>query len=169
MPGENYCSSEKASKSSVGDGGCSWILRSYKCTLEQADAENKSLEEIVIKRWGSLEKLHALLQSAGIDPSNPDHRTSKKKYLYSSHSADHQRKDEGENTSHHGSHSRDDHEGRKRSHHDSHRRDDQGDRNMSHYDSHHKSGRKPESKGIFLKPGEGNSKPAVKYERESQT
>lgn len=183
LPDEN-CSSDKTSESSVGDGGRSWILRSYKRALEQAEAENKSLEEIAIKRWGSLEKLHALLQSSGIDPSNPDHSTSRKKYLYSSHSADHQRKDAVENRSHHASHSRDDHEGRKRLchdsrrrddhegrkrlHHDSHRRDDQGDGNILHYDSHHRSGRKPGSKGIFLKPGEGNSKSAVKNERESQ-
>lgn len=195
LPDENHAS-DKMSKSAVGDGGRNWILRSYKRALEQAEAENKSLEEIAIKRWGSLEKLHALLQSAGIDPSNPDHSTSKK-YLYSSHSTDHQSKDEdgnrshhdsqrmddhvGKKRSHHVSHRKDDHEDRKRSHHDSHRRDDhkekrnhshssddQGDRNMSRHDSNHRSGRRLESKGIFLKPGEGNSKPTVKYEKESQ-
>ena len=73
------------SKTAVGDGGRSWILRSYKRALEQAEAENRSFEDIAVKRWGSLEKLHALLRSAGIDPSHPDCSTSKE-YDYSSHS-----------------------------------------------------------------------------------
>ena len=77
--------SSQVSKSAVGDGGRSWILRSYKRALEQAEAENKSFEDIAVKRWGSLEKLYTLLQSAGIDPSNPDCSVSKK-HDYSSHS-----------------------------------------------------------------------------------
>ena len=71
--------SNQLSKSSVGDGGRSWILRSYKRALEQAEAENRTFEEIAVKRWGSLEKLYKLLQSAGIDPHNPDSSSSKKR------------------------------------------------------------------------------------------
>ena len=70
--------SNQPSKTAVGDGGRSWILRSYKRALEQAEAENRSFEDIAVKRWGSLEKLYTLLRSAGIDPSNPDSSISKK-------------------------------------------------------------------------------------------
>ena len=77
--------SGQLSKTAVGDGGRSWILRSYKRALEQAEAENRSFEDIAVKRWGSLEKLYTLLRSAGIDPSNPD-CTISKKHDYSSHS-----------------------------------------------------------------------------------
>lgn len=134
-------SSDRASRSAVGDGGRSWILRSYKRALEQAEAEKKSLEEIAVKRWGSLEKLHALLKSAGIDPNDPDRCTSKK-YLYSSRSTDHKRRD--------------------------HVKAKDSSENSSHFDSHKKSARRSESKSIFLKPGEGNRKPAEKYGKESQ-
>lgn len=74
--------SSQSSKFPVGDGGHSWILRSYKRALEQAEAENRSFEDIAVKRWGSLDKLYTLLRSAGIDPSNPDCSVSN----YSSHS-----------------------------------------------------------------------------------
>lgn len=132
-------SSDKTSKSAVGDGGRSWILRSYKRALEQAEAENKSLEEVAIKRWGSLEKLHSLLKSAGIDPSHPDHGMSKK-YLYTSHSSDHLRRDGIEESS-----------------------------KKLHSYSHTKGTRKPEKGGsLFLKPGESSDKPVVKYKKESQ-
>ena len=69
----------------TGDGGRSWILRSYKRALEQADSEGKKLSEIATKRWGSLDKLHSLLRAAGIDPNNPDNKpfSKQREYLYS--------------------------------------------------------------------------------------
>lgn len=75
--------SSQLSKSAIGDGGRSWILRSYKRALEQAEAENRSFEDIAVKRWGSLDKLYTLLQSAGIDPSDPDSGVSKKHNYHS--------------------------------------------------------------------------------------
>ncbi len=75
--------SNQLSKTAVGDGGRSWILRSYKRALEQAEAENSSFEDIAVKRWGSLDKLYTLLRSAGIDPSNPDSCVSKKHTYHS--------------------------------------------------------------------------------------
>lgn len=75
--------SSQLSKTAIGDGGRSWILRSYKRALEQAEAENRSFEDIAVKRWGSLDKLYTLLRSAGIDPSNPDSGVSKKHNYHS--------------------------------------------------------------------------------------
>ena len=74
------------SRKTVGDGGRSWLLRAYKRALEQASEGDRSLEEIAIERWGSLEKLHTLLSVAGIDPSDPDappKGRGKREYLYS--------------------------------------------------------------------------------------
>lgn len=48
--------------------GRSWILQSYKRALEQAKQQNKSFREVAEKQWGSVEKIHSLLKSAGIDP-----------------------------------------------------------------------------------------------------
>ncbi len=69
----------------VGDGRRSWMLRAYKRALEQAENEGKPLEEIASDRWGSIEKLHSLLRTAGIDPTNPDARppSGRKEYLHS--------------------------------------------------------------------------------------
>ena len=88
--------SDNLSKTAVGDGGRSWILRSYKRALEQAEAENRSFQDIAVKRWGSLEKLYTLLRSAGIDPSNPD----SKKHDYSSHSKERVTEEKKNPTSH---------------------------------------------------------------------
>lgn len=64
--------------------GRSWILRSYKRALEQAKEKNISFEEIAEKQWGSIEKIHSLLRSVGIDPAKPDDLpVSEKKNLFS--------------------------------------------------------------------------------------
>ena len=57
-------------KTVVGDGGKSWLRRAYKRAVEQATEEGRSLEEVAAERWGSLERIHSMLKSAGI---NPDH------------------------------------------------------------------------------------------------
>ena len=129
----------KSSKSSIGDGGRSWILRSYKRALEQAEAENTSLEDIAIKRWGSLEKLHALLRSAGIDPSDPDN-CSPKKYLYSSHSSDKRR-----------------------------RNDDDDKRMSHSHSRQPSSRKPESKKGVFLRPGESNDKPTMMDNTKTQS
>lgn len=67
----------------VGDGGRSWLLRSYKRALERVETEGKSLEEIATHQWGSLDKLYSMLQDAGIDPKYPDKPFPDKKHLYS--------------------------------------------------------------------------------------
>ena len=141
LPEEKTCS-DKGSRSVIGDGGRSWILRSYKRAIEQAEVEGKSLEDIAIKRWGSLEKLHALLQSAGIDPTDPDCCTSRN-YLYSSRSRDQRRRDDVNERS-------------------------IGKKSCSY--SYNQSTDLPDNKGsLFLKPGEGIDKPAVRHEKQSQT
>ena len=73
-------------RKSLGDGGHSWLLRAYKRVLEQAKDSGRSVEEIAVERWGSLEKLYSLLRAAGIDPDNPDTPSKgqrERKYLYS--------------------------------------------------------------------------------------
>ena len=81
LPQEN--SSKESRTQRTGDGGRSWMLRAYKRAIEQSEREGKTLEEIAIERWGSLDKLHSLLRAAGIDPSNPDKApSSRTKYLY---------------------------------------------------------------------------------------
>lgn len=55
----------------VGDGGRSWLLKSYKRALEQSQSEGRSFEDIAQERWGSIEELHSLLTKAGVDPRNP--------------------------------------------------------------------------------------------------
>lgn len=52
--------------------GRSWILRSYKRALEKVGKDGKTFEEIAQKQWGSVDKIHSLLRSVGIDPFLPD-------------------------------------------------------------------------------------------------
>ena len=59
---------EVKSKPIAGDGGKSWLRRAYKRAVEQATEEGRSLEEVAAERWGSLERIHSMLTSAGINP-----------------------------------------------------------------------------------------------------
>ena len=84
LPEEEHRSSNDEQKSSkVNSAGRSWMLRAYKRAIEQAETEGRNLDDIATERWGSLDKLYSLLESAGIDPKNPDapHRSGRK-YLY---------------------------------------------------------------------------------------
>ena len=61
-------------------------MRAYKRALEQARESGRTLEDVAIERWGSLDKLHSLLNAAGIDPDDPDappRGRTKREYLYS--------------------------------------------------------------------------------------
>ena len=55
-------------KYSVGDGGQSWIHKAYERAKERAKEENVPIECIVSERWGSMEKLEALLKAAHRTP-----------------------------------------------------------------------------------------------------
>ena len=89
LPSEEMDSSSH-SHGKTGDGGRSWLLRSYKRALERAEEEGRSIDEIATERWGSFEKLHSLLHKAGIDPANPDKQPERgrREYLYSRFSND---------------------------------------------------------------------------------
>ena len=86
----------RRSSTKVGDGGRSWMLRAYKRALERAEEEGRSIDEVATERWGSLEKLHSLLEQAGIDPQDPDRRPARgrRDYLYSRFSHDSNREEE---------------------------------------------------------------------------
>ena len=116
----------------VGDGGRSWMLRSYKRAVQQAETEGRSLEQIAAERWGSLEKLHSLLRAAGIDPENPDHppKTGRREYLYSAHPREEERR----------------------------RKDWKHRETPSRLPTDHKSSREVSGASGFLKPGEADMK-----------
>ena len=61
----------ESGNSVVGDGGRSWLLKSYKRALEQSESEGRPFKDIARERWGSIEELHSLLANAGVDPRNP--------------------------------------------------------------------------------------------------
>lgn len=48
----------------VGDAGLNWLRRAYRRIKEQAEEENRNIEEVAAERWGSLEKLESLLAQA---------------------------------------------------------------------------------------------------------
>ena len=125
-------STKRHSGSRVGDGGRSWMLRSYKRAVEQAETEGRSLEQIAAERWGSLEKLRSLLRAAGIDPDNPDHppKTGRREYLYSEHPREGERR----------------------------RKDWKYRETPSRLLTDHKSSRESSSASGFLKPGEADTK-----------
>lgn len=50
--------------SSVGDGGYSWLKKAYQRIQEQSEEEGRSMEEIAVERWGSLDKLLSMLDEA---------------------------------------------------------------------------------------------------------
>lgn len=82
LPEQSDVKQDKKS-TQIGDGGRSWLLRSYKRALERVEQEGKSLEDIATVQWGSIDKLHEMLKEAGIDPNNPDGRYKGKRELYS--------------------------------------------------------------------------------------
>ena len=134
-------STEGGSRSRVGDGGRSWMLRSYKRVIEQAQTEGKSLELIAAERWGSLEKLHSLLRAAGIDPDDPDRppKSGRREYLYSAHEDDTSRQRERR------------------------RKDWKYSERPSRIPSDGKSSRERRGAGGFLRPGESDAERTVKH------
>ncbi|XP_023648215.2 CWF19-like protein 2 [Paramormyrops kingsleyae] len=63
LPPENIAApSHKAAV--VDDGGLGWLRRSYQRMKEQAERENRSLEQVVSERYGSMEKFQKRLEEA---------------------------------------------------------------------------------------------------------
>lgn len=61
---ERKTAAESTKNYHIGDGGRSWIHKAYERAKQQAKEDGIPLEEIVAKRWGSAEKLNALLKAA---------------------------------------------------------------------------------------------------------
>ncbi|XP_046566167.1 CWF19-like protein 2 [Haliotis rubra] len=65
LPEENPSKSKaKSNHSGVGDGGLSWLLKSFERCKQQAAEEGRSLEEMAAERWGSLKKFEKMLADA---------------------------------------------------------------------------------------------------------
>ncbi|KAJ7320143.1 hypothetical protein JRQ81_019654 [Phrynocephalus forsythii] len=62
LPPEEVMPSIKVS--SVEDGGLSWLKKSYQRMKEQAEKENRDLDEIVAERYGSVEQFQSRLEAA---------------------------------------------------------------------------------------------------------
>ncbi|CAL1276610.1 unnamed protein product [Larinioides sclopetarius] len=50
--------------SSVGDGGYAYLKKAYLRIQEQAQREGRSMEEVAVERWGSLDKLVSMIDEA---------------------------------------------------------------------------------------------------------
>ena len=72
LPLSGMQESSSRQNSSVGDGGRSWLLKSYKRALELTERGMQSFREIAEERWGSVDNLYKLLREAGINPADPD-------------------------------------------------------------------------------------------------
>jgi len=88
---EEKPTSEVKPKAVAGDGGKSWLRRAYKRAVEQAAEEGRSLEEVAAERWGSLDRIHSMLRTAGINPGHVSD-TQTASHLKTSSSEKHQRR-----------------------------------------------------------------------------
>nr|XP_018901629.1 PREDICTED: CWF19-like protein 2 [Bemisia tabaci] len=65
VPEEDKKSAEpKLTSVDVGDRGLEWLRKALVRTQEQAEAEGRSLEDVAVERWGSLNKLYELIEEA---------------------------------------------------------------------------------------------------------
>ncbi|GAV03441.1 hypothetical protein RvY_13864 [Ramazzottius varieornatus] len=55
---------ESASAAKFGDGGLSWLRKSYSRLAEQAKNQKRSMEDMAAERWGSLSYLEGLIRDA---------------------------------------------------------------------------------------------------------
>ncbi|XP_035225854.1 CWF19-like protein 2 homolog isoform X2 [Stegodyphus dumicola] len=61
---ETNASNSSLPSTSVGDGGYSWLKKAYLRIKERAQEEGRSMEEIAVERWGSLDKLLSMIKEA---------------------------------------------------------------------------------------------------------
>ncbi|XP_058519945.1 CWF19-like protein 2 isoform X1 [Ochotona princeps] len=64
LPPEDCGVSSVTKVSGVEDGGLSWLKKSYQRMKEQAEKQNKNLEDIVAERYGSMEIFQSKLEEA---------------------------------------------------------------------------------------------------------
>ena len=61
MPEDQKTSEKSGTKSSgvkaIGDGGISWLRKSYQRVVEQAKEEGRRLEDLAAERWGVRNRL----------------------------------------------------------------------------------------------------------------
>ncbi|XP_028817732.1 CWF19-like protein 2 [Denticeps clupeoides] len=64
LPTEESLGSEAKKASVVNDGGLSWLRKSYQRMREQAEREQRSLDEVVSERYGSMDQFQKRLKEA---------------------------------------------------------------------------------------------------------
>ncbi|XP_071847818.1 CWF19-like protein 2 isoform X2 [Apostichopus japonicus] len=64
LPEEDPTLDKRKPHVGVGDKGVGWLRKSYERVKQQAAEEGRPFEEVAAERWGSLEKIHAMLEEA---------------------------------------------------------------------------------------------------------
>ncbi|KAM3615710.1 uncharacterized protein V6R79_006567 [Siganus canaliculatus] len=64
LPPEDVAGNTAAKVSVVNDGGLSWLRKSYQRMKEQAEREQRSIDDVVAERYGSVEKFQQRLTEA---------------------------------------------------------------------------------------------------------
>ncbi|XP_005378078.1 PREDICTED: CWF19-like protein 2 [Chinchilla lanigera] len=84
LPSEDCSVSSLTKASGVEDGGLSWLRKSYQRMKEQAEKQNRKVEDIVAERYGSMETFQLKLEEAEKTASkNEDSRQRWRKPAYS--------------------------------------------------------------------------------------
>ncbi|GAB6026896.1 hypothetical protein CHUAL_013541 [Chamberlinius hualienensis] len=77
VPSAPSASSSSNSTATVGDGGLKWLLKAYQRAKEQAREEQRSLEDVVAERYGSLENLEKMIDEASKNTGKSNEDSSK--------------------------------------------------------------------------------------------
>eukprot|EP00112_Aurelia_sp_Birch-Aquarium-sp1_P024827 Seg800.10 transcript_id=Seg800.10/GoldUCD/mRNA.D3Y31 product="CWF19-like protein 2" protein_id=Seg800.10/GoldUCD/D3Y31 len=77
-PTKDQSEAESSKERQVGDSGRSWIQKAYERAKEQAGEQGRSLEDVVSERFGSMEKLNALLKAGDRRKRNVDEKTERR-------------------------------------------------------------------------------------------
>ncbi|XP_074650677.1 CWF19-like protein 2 [Tubulanus polymorphus] len=76
---EKKAEKDKPMSNQFGDGGATWLKKAYQRCVEQAKEEGRTLESIAAERYGSLEKLEALIAQSEETQSSNRRRVDRRK------------------------------------------------------------------------------------------